>query len=177
MCSLLKILLILLPVLHMSASMLVIMSEPHIKVFDNGNISLTCRTEQPKNATSSLTLTVRARMVLTFLQIPRSNQLHQVHGVLHCDPMRTKCESEFNLAVECITDRINITQPVGTLESACQLVDQDGQVCSIEWLKKHRQDCVAYGTVTVIKGYQYFQFDLKTCQYLAYNFLQTRLTI
>ena len=150
MCSLLKILLTFLPVLHMSASMLVLMSEPNIRVFDNGNITLTCSTKSATNDSTTIGLSVRARMVLTFLQMPRGGQIHQVHGTLHCDPMRTKCESEFNIAVECITARINISQPVDTLESACQLVDD--QVCSIEWLKQHRYDCVALGTITVIKG-------------------------
>jgi hypothetical protein len=89
-------------------------------------------------------------MVLTFLQMPRGGQVHQVNGILHCDPKRTNCESEFNIAVECITARINVSKPIDTIESACQLVDE--VVCSHVWLQKHRGDCFALGRVTIIKG-------------------------
>ena len=150
MHSFVKTLLTLLPVLHMSASMSVIMSEPHIRVYDTQNISLKCRTKWTDNDASKIGLSIRARMVLTILKIPRNGQRHQVLGTLHCDPMRTNCESEFNIAVETITSNMQILQPMDTLESACQLVDD--HVCSTLWLKQHRYDCVALGTITVVKG-------------------------
>jgi len=111
-------------------------------------------TELSPESPPDLTLSVRARMVLTFLTVPRSTQLHQVFGVLHCDPLRTSCESEFNIAISCITARINISVPVDTIESACQLVDD--QVCSHQWLQQHRGDCFALGRVTIIKGLNSF---------------------
>jgi hypothetical protein len=130
--------------------MLVRLSEPSIKIYDNSNLTLVCKTQLSPESPPDLSLSVRARMVLTLLQIPRGGQLHQVNGVLHCDPSRTNCESEFNIAVSCITARINISKPVDTIESACQLVDE--MVCSHAWLQKHRGDCFALGRVTIIKG-------------------------
>ena len=153
---LLTIVIIILTVLfvpNQCPGMLVRMSEPAIKVFDNSNITVICTAEPSVDSPANVSLSVRARMVLTFLQVPRGGQMHQVHGTLHCDPARTNCESEFNLAVECITARINISQPMDTLETACQLVDE--QICSHQWLIKHRQDCVALGLVTIYKG-QFF---------------------
>ncbi|CAG2117332.1 unnamed protein product, partial [Medioppia subpectinata] len=140
--------------LHPSAGMTVTMSPTNQKVFDNSNITLVC-IASANNHTGNLSLSARARMFLVLLTIPRGGQAHQVQGVLHCDARRTRCESEFNLAVDCISDRINISKPMDTLETACQLNDET--ICSNDWLQKHRDDCVTLGKLTVIKGLRGFE--------------------
>lgn len=127
------------------------MSEKRINVYDNSNLSIICSTFASTPQHHDMTaLSLRARIALTFLSIPRGGQMHQINGHLECDATRSKCSAAFNVPVACITDRIQVQQPIDTVESACQLVDD--HICSPQWISKHPKDCYDLGSVTIIKG-------------------------
>lgn len=139
-------------------------SNKQIVAYNNRNLTIVCRgnlAELDPNKTyvergQELSFTLNARMVLSFLSIPRDPKpLHQMQSFVHCvDPKRTVCYSEFNFDVSCIEDQMNYSYYYNvrnyTVEAVCQV--DDVHICSHDWIVAQKSDCYDLGLVTVVNG-------------------------
>lgn len=133
---------------------LIQISEKNITAYSNRNLTIVCYANLNKRRDESLHFTPNARMVLTFLTVPRTKKpLHQMQSFLHCnDPNRTDCLAEFNLDISCVEDQLpkGYIKKVYFLEVACQV--DDLEVCSVEWVSRQSLDCYDLGQVKVVEG-------------------------